>query len=36
MTATENVALGMDKKKAKNNRVIAKAIEDIWIGRAHV
>ncbi|MBQ3265190.1 MAG: ABC transporter ATP-binding protein [Ruminococcus sp.] len=29
LTATENVALGMDKKKAKNNRVIAKAIEDI-------
>ena len=29
LTATENVALGMDKKKAKNNRVIAKAIEEI-------
>ena len=29
LTATENVALGMDKKKAKNNREIAKAIEDI-------
>ena len=29
LTATENVALGLDKKKAKNNRVITKAIEDI-------
>ena len=28
-TATENVALGMDKKKAKNNREIAKAITEI-------
>ena len=28
-TATENVALGMDKKVAKNNKEIAKAIEDI-------
>ena len=29
LTATENVALGMEKKKAKNNRVIAAAIEEI-------
>jgi len=29
LTATENVALGMDKKTAKNNREIAKAIEEI-------
>ena len=28
-TATENVALGMDKKTAKNNKEIAKAIEEI-------
>lgn len=28
-TAAENVALGMDKKSAKNNREIAKAIEEI-------
>ncbi len=28
-TATENVALGMDKKITKNNRAIAKAIEEI-------
>lgn len=28
-TATENIALGMDKKKAQNNRAIAKSIEEI-------
>ena len=29
LTATENVALGMDKKTAKNNKEISKSIEDI-------